>query len=55
MDKDEFDGQVICHCVSNDCSKCPMRNIGTSGIKAERAFLQGTLSETVINIGKQDV
>ena len=29
---------IICHCVSSDCSNCPMRNIGTSGMKAEYHF-----------------
>ena len=33
--------QIICHCVSTDCSNCPMRKTGTSGIKAEQSFLQG--------------
>ena len=30
--------QVICHCVSQDCSNCPMKNIGTAGILAEFEF-----------------
>ena len=29
---------IICHCASNDCSNCPMKNIGTSGILAELDF-----------------
>ena len=28
--------QIVCHCVSSDCLKCPMRNTGTSGIRAEK-------------------
>lgn len=23
--------QVICHCANGDCSKCPVKNIGTAG------------------------
>lgn len=34
---EEFDS-IICHCVSQDCSNCPMRNTGTSGVKAEWNF-----------------
>lgn len=37
----------VCHCVSNDCSKCPMRNIGTSGIRNERAFIDGELPKII--------
>ena len=37
----------ICHCVKSDCSKCPMRNIGTGGIRYEQAVIQGTLRETI--------
>lgn len=33
----EFD-RIICHCASKDCSNCPMRNTGTSGVKAEWNF-----------------
>ena len=28
-------GQIICHCVAKDCSNCPMKNKGTSGILAK--------------------
>ncbi len=28
-------GQILCHCVSSDCSRCPMRHTGTSGVRAE--------------------
>ena len=37
----DLDWQIICHCVSHDCSKCPMRKTGTSGVLAERALLTG--------------
>jgi len=30
--------QVICNCVSDDCSNCPMKNIGTAGSLAEWNF-----------------
>ena len=37
---DDYDLR-ICHCVSRDCSKCPMRQTGTSGILAEIAQRNG--------------
>ena len=30
--------QIICHCVSQDCSNCPMKNTGTAGVLAEYDF-----------------
>lgn len=30
---DELDDFKVCHCVSKDCSKCPMRNTGTGSLK----------------------
>mgnify|MGYP003571250030 CR=1 FL=1 len=37
----------ICHCVKTDCSNCPMRNIGTAGIKYEQAHRDGKLGEII--------
>lgn len=37
----------ICHCVKTDCSNCPMKNIGTAGIKYEQAKINGELNEII--------
>lgn len=37
----------ICHCVKTDCSNCPMRNIGTGGIRYEQAHRHGKLNEII--------
>lgn len=53
MDND-FDGQVICHCASRDCSKCPMRQTGTSGVLAEIAWKHGDWNHLVNDIEKTE-
>lgn len=40
MGMDDYDLR-ICHCASRDCSKCPMRQTGTSGVLAEIAWRHG--------------
>lgn len=30
--------QIMCHCASQDCSNCPMKNTGTVGVLAEYDF-----------------
>ena len=37
----------ICHCVKTDCSNCPMKNIGTAGIRYEQAKINGELNEII--------
>lgn len=43
----------ICHCVKTDCSDCPMKNIGTAGIRYEQAHRQGKLSEIIEQTKKE--
>lgn len=42
---------ILCHCVSGDCRKCPMRITGTSGIRAEMEFFHRSC---IINDNKED-
>lgn len=43
----------ICHCVKTDCSDCPMKNIGTAGIRYEQTHRQGKLSEIIEQTKKE--
>ena len=40
----------ICHCVSHDCSECPMRHTGTSGVLAEIAWRHGEWNHLSDNV-----
>ena len=49
-----MDGQIICHCVREDCSNCPMRETGTSGILAEWHFFHKHEEKDNFNNNKED-
>ena len=37
--------QIMCHCVSQDCSNCPMKNTGTAGVLAEWNFFHRSVDK----------
>lgn len=46
--------QIMCHCVSQDCSNCPMKNTGTVGSLAEWNFFYGNKNDADNNTDKKE-